>query len=148
MGVPNCSRPAVKRSVWSRAPWARPSASAAMPIRPASSVFMKLTNPSPSSPSRFSAGTSASSRISSRVSDARHPILSSFLPARTPGVNGSSSGACPTPTRSAASRSVVSFVTMKLLMPRAPFSRSVTAVTTNTSPTPAWVMKILLPLSR
>jgi hypothetical protein len=51
----------------------------------------------PGSPSTFSSGTKASSITSSRVSEARHPILSSFFPARTPSVKSSSS-AWPTPS--------------------------------------------------
>jgi hypothetical protein len=81
------------------------------------------------------------------VSEARQPILSSFLPARTPSMKSSSSE-WPIPSRFARSRSVVGLVTMKEVIPLVPFSRSVTAVTTKTSPTPAWVMKILLPFSR
>src|SRR5690606_12025871 len=44
---------------------ARPSESAATPIRPASSVFMKLTKPKPSAPRRWSSGTITFSRRSS-----------------------------------------------------------------------------------
>ena len=104
-------------------------------------------NPSPTLPSTFSFGMMASSKTSSRVSLARQPILSSFLPARTPLILGRSA-ACPTPTRFASSRSTVSLVTRKLVMPRLPFPGSVRAVTLKISPTPAWVMKILDPLSR
>jgi hypothetical protein len=43
---------------------------------------------------------------------------------------------------------MVSLVRMKELIPLLPFVGSVTAVTTNTSPTPAWVMKIFDPLRR
>ena len=93
-----------------------PSESAAMPMRPLSSVFMKLTKPWLSSPSRFSTGTSTSSKISSAVSDARQPSLSSFLPARNPGI-GTSDGSWPTPTAAVSSRSDVSFVRMNELMP-------------------------------
>ena len=49
------------------------------------------------------------------------------------------------PSPSALSRSLVSLVTMNELMPFVPTPGSVTAVTTKISPTPPWVMKILLP---
>jgi hypothetical protein len=124
-----------------------PSDSAAIPIRPASRVLRKLMNPYPSLPSTFSLGTTASSKISSRVSLARQPILSCFFPALTPRVLGKS-GAWPTPSSLAFSKSVVSLVTMKLVIPLFPLPASVRAVTTKISPTPAWVMKILEPLSK
>jgi hypothetical protein len=60
--------------------------SAAMEMRPPSSTRMASTKPSPSLPSRFSAGISQSSKISSLVSLARRPSLFSFLPGRKPGV--------------------------------------------------------------
>ena len=100
--------------------------------------------PWPGCPSRFSLGTTASSKISSRVSLARQPILSCFLPARTPRVLGRSS-AWPKPSARARSRSTVSLVTMKLVMPLLPRPGSVRAVTEKISPTPAWVMKRLDP---
>jgi hypothetical protein len=97
-----------------------------MPMRPASSVFMKLTKPSPSVPSRFSAGTSTSSKISSAVSDARQPSLSSFFPDRKPASDGSDAS-WPMPSPRILSRSAVSFVRMNELMPRVPADGSVTA---------------------
>ena len=42
-------------------------------------------NPRPSTPSRFSAGTGHSSKLSSAVSEARIPILSSFRLTENPG---------------------------------------------------------------
>ena len=105
---------------------------------------MKLMKPSPSVPSRFSAGTSTLSNRSSRVSEARQPSLSSFLPAVKPFMLGSESS-CPTPTVRQASRSTLSFVRMKLEIPLVPLLGSVTAVTTKISPTPACVMNRLLP---
>jgi len=107
---------------------------------------MKFLNPIPSSPSRWSAGTSTSSKISSRVSEARHPSLSSFFPARNPGI-GANDGSCPTPAAAAPARSHVSFVKMKLEIPLVPRVGSVTAVTTKTSPTPPCVMKRFVPFS-
>ena len=122
-----------------------PSESAAMPMRPESSVRMKLVNPCPSAPTRFSTGTSTSSKISSRVSDARQPSLSSFLPARKPGIAGSD-GSCPMPSPRTFSMSDVFLVRMKELIPFVPCDGSVTAVTTKISPTLPWVMKRFVPL--
>jgi hypothetical protein len=85
--------------------------------------------------------------MSSRVSLARQPILSCFFPALTPFVFGRS-GECPMPSFLVFSRSTVSLVTMKLVIPLLPFPDSVRAVITNISPTPAWVMKILEPFTR
>ena len=47
---------------------------------------MAILNPSPSSPSMFSAGTVQLLKIRSVVSEARSPILSSSLPTVNPGV--------------------------------------------------------------
>ena len=58
------------------APWAMPSACAAMPMRPPSSVDMAILKPSPSLPNRFSLGTFTSLKISSAVEEERIPILS------------------------------------------------------------------------
>ena len=73
-------------------------------------------------PARSPWAPSASSKISSRVSLARQPILSSFFPARTPW----SWAGPPRGRRPAArhcSRSTVSLVTMKLVIPLLPLSR-------------------------
>ncbi len=71
-----------------------------------SNVFMATRKPWPSLPSRFSLGTRASWNTSSLVTEARMPILCSFLPNVKPGVP---------------------FSTMKHEAPRAPFSGSVSA---------------------
>ena len=63
--------------------------------------------------------------MTSLVSLARMPSLFSFLPADIPGVPCS---------------------TMKAEMPRCPFVRSVTAMTTMTPPILPWVMNVLAPL--
>ena len=63
--------------------------------------------------------------MTSLVSLARMPSLFSFLPADIPGVPCS---------------------TMKAEMPRCPFVRSVTAMTTMTPPILPWVMKVFAPL--
>ena len=54
---------------------------------------MATRKPSPSSPRRFSAGTSQSCRWSATVGDARIPILRSFLPTAKPGNPGSTRNA-------------------------------------------------------
>ena len=121
-------------------PSAMPNESAAMPMRPASSVRMKLTNPCPSSPSRFSAGTSTSSKISSRGvrrAPAELVLLLAGAEARA-WPAATARGRCRAPR--AFCRSVVGFVRMKELMPFVPFDGSVTAVTTKISPTPPCVM--------
>ena len=83
-------------------------------------------NPCPSSPSSADAGRRQSWKTTSLVSLARIPSLSSFLPADMPGVPCSSTNA---------------------EMPRCPFARSVTAITTMTPPILPWVMKFLDPFS-
>src|ERR1035438_7963516 len=80
IALPNCLRSLEYFTAASYAPCAIPSPSAAMEMRPPSSTRMASMNPSPSLPSRFSAGTSQSSKISSEVSLARRPSLFSFLP--------------------------------------------------------------------
>ncbi len=82
-------------------------------------------NPCPSSPSSCAAGTRQSWKITSLVSLARIPSLSSFLPADIPAVPCS---------------------TMNAETPRCPLVRSVTAITTITEPTFPWVMKCFDPL--
>ena len=61
-----------------------PSDRAAIEMRPPSSTRMASMKPSPSLPSRFSAGITQSSKIISAVSLARRPSLFSFLPGRNP----------------------------------------------------------------
>ncbi len=94
-------------------------------MRPASSTCSALMNPCPSAPSSWLAGTRQFSKITSLVSLARIPSLSSFLPARNPGVPRS---------------------TMNAEMPRLPFARVVTAITTMRSPVLPCVMNCLVPL--
>ena len=71
---------------------------------------MAILKPKPSSPRRSSSGTSTSSKVTARVSDARWPMLSSFLPTVTPGWSAE---------------------TMKPVMPLWPASLSVLARTKN-----------------
>ena len=75
------------------APRAIPSAKAAMEIRPPSSTARLSINPCPGLPSRFSAGTRQSLKMTSLVSLARSPSLFSFFPGRKPGVSFSTTNA-------------------------------------------------------
>ncbi len=54
---------------------------------------MATMNPMPSRPSRFSFGMRQSWKMSSRVAEARMPILFSFLPNVNPGVSFSTMNA-------------------------------------------------------
>ncbi len=93
-------------------------------MRPPSRIFIESTQPEPSDPSRFAAGTRQSSITSVQVSEARMPSLFSFLPTRMPGLSSS---------------------TMKAEIPLLPLDRSVTAMSTATRPTEAFVMKFFEP---
>ena len=57
-----------------------------MPSRPESSAASAMPNPSPSSPTRWPAGTRADSKIICAVAEDRMPILCSGSAADTPGV--------------------------------------------------------------
>ena len=61
----------------SNAPWAQPKPSAATEMRPPSRISRNWWNPCPRGPSRFPSGTRQPAKLSSRVSDERHPILCS-----------------------------------------------------------------------
>src|SRR5574341_1496715 len=100
-------------------------APAAMCVRVMSNVRMAILKPSPSAPSRFSTGTSTSSRIRLAVCEARMPIFFSFLPGFTP---------------------FQSFSTMKVVTASVPRDGSTVAKTTYTSARPALVMNVLEPL--
>ena len=86
IGFPNCTLSLAYSTASSRAARPIPQAWAPMPIRPASRPESICLNPWPGFPSRFSAGTSASSKTSSAVPEARSPIFSSTFPIRNPGV--------------------------------------------------------------
>ena len=75
IGLPNARRSFAYASAWSSAPCARPTPIAATPIRPMSSTCRNCLKPPPRGPSRFSSGTTQSSKLSGRVSDAFQPIL-------------------------------------------------------------------------
>ena len=91
-------------------------------VRVRSKVRMAILKPSPSSPSRFSAGTSTSSSARLAVTEARMPSLRSGGPGTTPGRSAS---------------------TMKAVIPRSPRETSTVAKTTYRSAMPALVMKCL-----
>jgi len=80
IGFPNWTRSRACRVASSSAPCAIPTACAAQKTRFIERVFMRLANPSPSSPMRFSAGTFISSKNSSELTDPRIPIFDSFRP--------------------------------------------------------------------
>ncbi len=86
---PNWRRSFAYAAAASYAACASPSAMAAMPMRPPSSVFRKSLSPSPSAPRRFSAGMRQSSKMSSPVLLAWRPIFSSMRPMLNPGVSAS-----------------------------------------------------------
>jgi hypothetical protein len=109
-GLPKAMRSDAYLRAQSNAPCAIPSASAPIETRPPSSVFMNVLKPSPSGPSRWLRGMRASSKT--RLAQSEPRIPSFFSP-------GSSENPA------------VSRGTTKALMPRAPWSRSVTAVTMN-----------------
>jgi hypothetical protein len=73
-------------SACSYAACATPTAPIAVPGRVKSSVAIAILKPSPSSPSRFSAGTRTSWSANADVSVARWPIFSRCFSIATPGV--------------------------------------------------------------
>ena len=73
------------RVATSRAPWAIPTACAAIPGRLRSNVRIAMPNPSPSSPIRLAAGTRTPSKASSAVGLPRIPILCSIRGTEKPG---------------------------------------------------------------
>ncbi len=109
----------------SKAPIAVPSPSAAIEMRPPSRICRAWMKPSPSLPSSRSSETKQFSITTSAVSEARMPSLFSFLPGRNPSIPLSSTKA-------------------EMLWPRVPLG-SVTAKTTQVSPTLPWVVKVLAP---
>src|SRR4030042_1761456 len=94
---------------FSIAPWANPTAWAAIVGRPASRAAMAIRNPFPSSPNKFSFGTGQSWKRISDVGAPRIPIFDSTFPT----INFETS-----------------FSTIKALIPRVPFEGSVIAKTT------------------
>ena len=130
MDLPNCFLSFTYATVVSSAPSAIPSACAAIPIRPPSSVCIAIAKPLPFWPSRFSLGILQSVKISSYVEEPRIPILFSFVPKENPGVPFSTINA------------EISFC----ILPR--FSiLPVTAITMYTSASLPFVIKHLLPFS-
>ena len=87
IGRPNASRWSAYFTASSRHPCARPTESAATPIRPSASTARHCEKPRPRWPSRCSCGTRHSRKTSSCVSLARHPSLRYDGPASNPGVS-------------------------------------------------------------
>src|SRR6266853_4057067 len=90
---PNALRCFAYLTVSSNAPCANPTACAAIPMRPPSNALKAIFNPCPSSPRRFSAGTTQSFSKISTEGDDRCPILSSWRPTRNPANPGSTKNA-------------------------------------------------------
>src|SRR5256885_98658 len=85
IGCPNVSRSRAYSTDRSRHARITPQAPAATVKRPWSSAYMAISNPWPSSPTRFSAGTSTFSKKSSPVDPAQMPSLCSVSRVVTPG---------------------------------------------------------------
>src|SRR5258708_4040295 len=117
MDFPNALRCFAYFTVSSSAPCAKPTACAAIPMRPPSSALKAIFNPCPSSPRRFSAGTTQSfSKISTDGED-RCPILSSCRPTRNPENPGSTRNALrpfPPPSGSAFAKTSNTLATLPL----------------------------------
>ena len=124
IGTSKVTRSFAYSTASSYAAWATPTAPAAVPGRVKSRVFIAILKPSPSSPSRFSAGTTTSVSANAEVSVARWPILSRCFSSWTPGV---------------------SMGTTNADIPRWPLLGSVFANTTVQAARPAFVMKVFDP---
>src|SRR6266540_3934611 len=90
IGCPHVSRSRAYSTDRSRQARITPHAPAATVKRPWSSPYMAISNPWPSSPTRFSAGTSTFSKKSSPVEPAQTPSLCSVSVALNPGMPFSS----------------------------------------------------------
>ncbi len=80
IGLPNCLRSCMYCWACVSAPWAAPTEQVAMLMRPPSRPFIAILKPSPSRPSRWSAGMRTLSKLMVRVGWLFQPIFSSFLP--------------------------------------------------------------------
>ena len=85
IGCPNVSRSRAYSTDRSRHARTTPHAPAATVNRPWSSPYIAISKPWPSSPTRFSAGTSTFSKKSSPVEPAQTPSLCSVSRVVTPG---------------------------------------------------------------
>ncbi len=85
IGWPNVSRSRAYSTERSRQARITPHAPAATVKRPWSRPYMAISKPWPSSPTRFSAGTSTFSKKSSPVEPAQMPSLCSVSAVATPG---------------------------------------------------------------
>mmetsp|Transcript_76534 Transcript_76534/g.150003 ORF Transcript_76534/g.150003 Transcript_76534/m.150003 type:complete len:216 (+) Transcript_76534:639-1286(+) len=127
MGLPKASRSRAYFVAQSNAACAMPRACAAIPMRPASRVFIAILNPSPLLPISASAGSTTFSKMRLAVEVPLMPSLSSLAPKLNP---------------------TVSVGTMNALMALDPFCfRSVVANTTAQSASCALVIHALVPLS-
>ncbi len=127
MGTPKATRSSAYRAACSMAARARPTAAAATGGRVWSNAFMASIQPCPTWPTTFSSGTSTSSKVTPRVSEARWPMFHSLRPTETPFQARSTTNA--------------------VMPPRAFSAGSVTASTKYQSATPALVIHIFWPLS-
>src|SRR5712692_4316225 len=93
IGCPNVSRSRAYSTERSRQARITPTAPAATVKRPWSSPYMAISNPWPSSPIRFSAGTSTFSKKSSPVEPAQTPSLCSVSAVVKPAMPCSSTNA-------------------------------------------------------
>ncbi len=84
--VPNVSRSRAYATAESRAPWARPTATAAIPSRPESRPASAILRPSPSAPRRREASTRTLSKRIVAVAEPVRPILRSGGSAERPSV--------------------------------------------------------------
>ena len=84
IGRPNCWRCLAWASATRMMPRVPRTDAAASPSRPEFSTSSAMRNPWPTSPNRSSTGTFTFSKNTARVSEARMPIFSSFLPSVTP----------------------------------------------------------------
>ena len=125
MGFPNCSLSLAYVIEAFIAPSAIPIESAPIEILPPSRIFMDWINPSPIFPRILFLWTRQLSKMTSAVSEALIPNLSSFFPPLKPGVPRSTANA---------------------VMPCESSNSPVLAITTMMSPVLPWVMKFLAPL--
>ncbi len=93
IGLPKARLALAYASAASKASVAMPTACAAIPMRPPSSVVIAILKPSPSRPSRFSSGTRTSVRKISTVPEALTPSLTWCRERSKPGVEASTRNA-------------------------------------------------------
>jgi hypothetical protein len=87
MGLPNCLRSFACPADSAMSRFIAPMAPPPRPLRPLLRMFMATLKPPFLGPSRWSCGTSTSSRYTVQVELARMPILSSCAPTETPAMS-------------------------------------------------------------